>query len=117
LIQGDRPTNLVVYINSSDQGVSYPSQTRWQAQVPLFLGQNVFQVQSYEAFCFSSSTQAVARRRLIGDVNDNRVVDDIDLSLFTRLWNTNKFDADFNEDGMVDDFDLSLLVAHWGDQY
>jgi hypothetical protein len=59
----------------------------------------------------------VVHRRLIGDVNDNRVVDDVDLSLFTRYWKVYDRQGDFNEDGLIDDVDLSLFASHWGQSY
>ncbi|HVM90770.1 MAG TPA: dockerin type I domain-containing protein [Verrucomicrobiae bacterium] len=59
----------------------------------------------------------VVHRRLIGDVNDNRVVDDIDLSLFTRYWKSYDRQGDFNEDGLIDDIDLSLFASHWAQRY
>ena len=60
---------------------------------------------------------SLIHRRLIGDVNDNRVVDDVDLSLFTRYWKAYDRQGDFNEDGLIDDADLSLLASHWGQSY
>jgi hypothetical protein len=59
----------------------------------------------------------VVHRRLIGDCNDNRVTDDIDLSLFTRYWKVYDRQGDFNEDGIIDDIDLSLFASHWLNRY
>ena len=72
--------------------------------IPLRLGDNLV-------------GNTIVHRRLIGDVNDNRVVDDIDLSLFTRYWKAYDRQGDFNEDGAIDDIDLSLFASHWNQRY
>jgi len=72
--------------------------------VPLHLGDNLV-------------GNTVVHRRLIGDVNDDRLVDDIDLSLFTRHWKLYDRQSDFNEDGLIDDIDLSLFARHWFQRY
>ena len=52
---------------------------------------------------------------VVGDANEDGLVDDSDLSLLLASWGQ---DADwaggnFNEDNVVDDADLSLLLASW----
>ncbi|MEI7512924.1 MAG: dockerin type I domain-containing protein [Candidatus Uhrbacteria bacterium] len=76
----------------------------WEKITPLHLGDNLVGT-------------VMVHRRLIGDVNDNRVVDDIDLSLFTRHWKSFDRQSDFNEDGLIDDIDLSLFASHWNQRY
>lgn len=102
-----------ITMNGSSDGVGYPSSERWQRPLPLGLGDNDFYVQSDNG----TRVYGMVRRRLIGDVNDSRMVDDVDLSLFTRHWRNFDFQSDFNEDGLIDDIDLSLLASHWGKRF
>ena len=118
LIQGDRPIQATeILVNGSPNGVSYPIVGRWQRQVPLFYGLNDFTAQATNGFATSTIVSASVFRIMPGDVNVDRVVNDIDLSLFTRAWNKYTIFADFNEDGKIDDKDLSLLASHWGQRY
>jgi hypothetical protein len=118
LIQGSRGVaGADILLNGSDVAVVYPSEQRWERNLPLGLGDNVVQVQAKLGDRLSVVVTGVVHRRLIGDVNDDRVVDDIDLSLFTRHWKAFDRQSDFNEDGMIDDIDLSLLASHWGRRY
>lgn len=58
--------------------------------------------------------------RMIGDANDDAVVDSVDLGLLGRSWGfTNEsleydWNVDFNGDGLVDSVDLGLLGWYWG---
>ena len=109
------PSTSLILVNGSAADVSLPSRSEWQRDLPLFLGQNIIAVRSQN----STGDQSIAiggviERILIGDVNHDRKVDDLDISLFTRAWKTYTPAADFNEDGTIDEGDLSLLVGHWG---
>lgn len=118
LVQGNRGVaGASILFNGSDIGVTYPNEERWTRIVPLGLGDNTVRVQAKSGDRLSIIVTGTVRRRLIGDVNDDRVVDDIDLSLFTRHWKRFDIQSDFNEDGMIDDIDLSLLASHWGRRY
>ncbi len=118
IVQGSRGVSgASILLNGSDIGVVYPNEQRWQRSLPLGLGDNLIQVQAKSGDRVSIVVVGRVRRRLIGDVNDNRVVDDVDLSLFTRHWRNYDRQSDFNEDGMIDDIDLSLLASHWGRRY
>lgn len=103
----------LITMNGSSDGIAYPSSDRWQRALPLGLGDNEFYIQSNDGI----RVYGMVRRRLVGDVNDSRVVDDVDLSLFTRHWRNFDFQSDFNEDGLIDDIDLSLLASHWGKRF
>lgn len=102
-----------ILVNGSAQGVSYPTPVTWERLLPLALGNNEAYVQARKDSLVSPVAYGVVRRRLVGDVNDSRRVDDVDLSLFTRHWNAFDAQSDFNEDGRIDDIDLSLLASHW----
>jgi hypothetical protein len=118
LIQGSRgAVGAIILLNGSDLAVVYPSEQRWERNLPLGLGDNAIQVRAKLGDRLSAVVTGVVHRRLIGDVNDDRVVDDVDLSLFTRHWRRYDNQSDFNEDGMIDDIDLSLLASHWGRRY
>lgn len=106
-----------VSVNGSGSGVELLAGAHWQKILPLFLGWNQVAVQQSLGSEVSGYVYGLPKRRLIGDVNDDRIVDDVDLSLLTRAWKTFTVDADFNEDVLIDDIDLSLLVAHWGQSY
>lgn len=117
-MRGKRMSDLAhILLNGSEDGVELLTGARWQKELPLFLGSNQVIVQQRLGQEYSDKIYGLPRRRLIGDVNDDRVVDDVDISLLTRAWKVYTEDADFNEDALVDDIDLSLLVAHWGQSY
>ena len=48
-----------------------------------------------------------------GDVNGDRRVNAIDLSLLLSAWGTNKAGTDINKDGTVGAVDLSILLRNW----
>ena len=50
---------------------------------------------------------------LIGDINNDNIVDVFDLSLLVAAWGANDSSADLNDDGIVDAFDLSILASNW----
>ena len=51
---------------------------------------------------------------LVGDLNQDGVVNVFDLSIMLSDWNTSNTTADLNSDGTVNVFDLSILLSHWG---
>jgi hypothetical protein len=54
---------------------------------------------------------------LLGDANDDGVVDDKDASILGAHWlasGATWADGDFNNDKVVDDKDAAILAAHWG---
>ena len=52
---------------------------------------------------------------ILGDVNNDGVVDILDLSLMARNWGrTGENVADLNNDGVVDILDLSIMAKDWG---
>ena len=61
----------------------------------------------------------VAPPPLLGDANDDGVVDDKDASILGAHWLTGGAgwgDGDFNKDGWVNDKDAAILAAHWGER-
>lgn len=61
---------------------------------------------------------------IIGDIDNNKVVNVADLQLLMQAWNTQagppaspawNANADLDNNGMVNIGDLQLLVAHWGE--
>ncbi|MEO5928182.1 MAG: dockerin type I domain-containing protein [Patescibacteria group bacterium] len=118
-IKGTRPKEATkIEVNGSTNGVTLFDSLQWKRDLPLFLGLNTIYVQAKDDGKGASDViTGTIERILIGDVNRSRLVDDIDLSLFTRAWKTYTFFADFNEDGVIDDADLSLLASHWNASY
>jgi len=54
--------------------------------------------------------------KLIGDVNDDGIVDIFDIGFISAHWNPDYHpDADLNYDGIVDIFDVGIVSAHWGE--
>ena|GEM_PF-6482060 len=51
---------------------------------------------------------------IVGDLNNDGVVNIFDLSILLSDWGTNNATADLNHDGTVNVFDLSILLSHWG---
>jgi hypothetical protein len=118
VIGGSRDASTSVLVNGSENGVTYPDSTHWLFDLPLFLGLDDIRVEARSSSgSYSFPYGGTIERMLIGDVNKNHIVDDVDLSLFTRAWKKFNFFADFNEDGRIDDADLSLLASHWGLRY
>ncbi len=118
VIQGTRgASGAVILVNGSDTDVVYLHENSWQRLLPLGLGDNTIQAQARVGDRVSALVFGTVHRRLVGDVNDDRVVNDVDLSLFTRHWKTFDKRSDFNEDGKIDDIDLSLLASHWARTY
>lgn len=118
MLRGTRTSEAYrILVNGSDLGVILLGGNQWEKELPLFLGWNEVKVQQARGNEVSGIIGGYPKRRLIGDANDNRVVDDVDISLLTRAWKIYSVDADFNEDSKIDDVDLSLLVAHWGQSY
>ena len=53
---------------------------------------------------------------ILGDANDDGMVDDKDASILGAHWRqsgTTWANGDFNEDGYVNDMDAAILAAHW----
>lgn len=51
---------------------------------------------------------------LVGDLNNDGVVNVFDLSIMLSDWGTANTTVDLNNDGSVNVFDLSTLLSHWG---
>lgn len=119
VFSGGRVAGATLYINGTDSGVDYLPDNRWQKIISLSLGSNSLSVVARNNFGDSSSISITIKRRRVGDVNDNGIVNDFDFSLLANNWNTNWAEANFNrddderKDNIVDDYDLSLMAAFW----
>lgn len=51
---------------------------------------------------------------VVGDLNNDGMVNIFDLSILLSDWGTANATADLNHDGTVNVFDLSTLLSHWG---
>jgi len=102
-----------VEIDNSTNGVTIKSGS-WQATVSLDEGNNSFQIVAKNSSGKASNTTTLSLyRRIMADINDDKTVNDYDLSKLIKLWLTNETEGDFNVDGVVDDYDFSILVSHW----
>ena len=109
-----RATDSVVWVNGSSEGVTYPDATHWKRELPLFIGPNLITVSSVGPDGTRSETiVGTIERLMVGDANRDHIVDDVDISLWTRGVKKYSVFADFNEDGKVNDLDLSLIASHW----
>ncbi len=50
---------------------------------------------------------------ITGDLNSDRQVNALDLSILLSHWGTTNTSADINHDGTVNVIDLSALLSHW----
>ena len=55
----------------------------------------------------------IATAPTIGDFNNDGLVNSIDLSLMTTVWNTNNITYDLNRDGRVNSLDYVSMVRNW----
>jgi len=55
-----------------------------------------------------------AEMPLVGDLNNDGVVDGQDMAILLSRWGTNDADADLNDDGVVDAADITTLQSNWG---
>lgn len=106
-----------VFVNGSETGVTYPTNTTWQKTVTLVLGDNTFTVYGADDNGNQTATiTGVVSRHTLGDINGDGTVDLTDASLFAVDWG--KTDpstftyalSDMNNDGKVDLTDLSILA-------
>lgn len=51
---------------------------------------------------------------ILGDANNDNLIDDSDLAMLLEAFGTNLPTTDFNGDGIVDDVDLSVLLMNFG---
>lgn len=61
------------------------------------------------AVLLSSSAPAA----IVGDFNNDGIVNSVDLSLMTTAWNTNNATYDLNHDSIVNSLDYVLMVQNW----
>lgn len=51
---------------------------------------------------------------ILGDLNNDGVVDATDMGMLLSRWGTNYSEYDLNNDGVIDAVDLSILQLNWG---
>ncbi|MCX6739608.1 MAG: hypothetical protein NTZ49_00060 [Candidatus Parcubacteria bacterium] len=114
VLHGGRDANTIVFINNSDNSVSYPTATTWQATVSLEIGLNFFTLTAKNSIGTSSGAVAIfVTRTGSADITGDNITDDLDLAKLVSNWNKNWSDGDYNKDGIIDDLDLAYLVSHW----
>ncbi len=118
LLSGAKPENTIVFVNKTNQGVIYPSDTRWSYPAVLEPGENFFEIYAQDPYGMISDYIVIdIKRYLVGDSNGDNVVDDFDLSTLVAHFGEPWCFSDFNGDNMVDDFDLSALASRWSGIY
>jgi hypothetical protein len=50
---------------------------------------------------------------VVGDINQDHIVNSIDYSILNSKWFTSDTDSDLNHDGLVNAIDYSILNANW----
>jgi hypothetical protein len=106
--------DTAILVDGNANIAEYPYIDFWTAHIPLHYGINTTFLHTKDDGEISSSTVFRIIRRLIGDVNGSRLVDDYDLSKFVRMWNSTDKEGDFNIDEYIDDYDFSMMVSNWG---
>jgi len=61
----------------------------------------------------SSSSTVTPPIYIVGDFDQNNLVNSIDLSLLISAWNTNNSIYDLNHDGIVNSLDYVIMVQNW----
>ncbi len=102
-----------VLIDGQETAVHYYPNGIWRVVLPLAIGRNDFSITIRNDVGTSNPAVLIVYRRIRGDTNGDGLVNDVDLSRFSRRWKTADGEADFNSDQIVDDYDLSMLSAHW----
>ncbi len=114
-LSGTRENETTIFINSSSDSISYPSETTWQALRFLDMGDTTFNLYAQNQSGDQSETISITINRMkSGDISGDGTVDDLDLASLTSHWGTNWPDGDLNDDGIIDDIDLAVLVSRWG---
>ena len=119
VLKGTRATGTLIYINGSTVNLNYPTDTTWQASLALSEGGNSFAILAKDDLGNESSsilalvTYEIAAPQILGDISNDKKIDDLDLALLVSHWNKNWSAGDINKDGIIDDLDLALLVSHW----
>ncbi|MFH0987985.1 MAG: dockerin type I domain-containing protein [Parcubacteria group bacterium] len=113
LFFGVKDSSSAIWVNDSLDGVTFPTDNRWQKTLSMSLGNNAVVIKAQNANGFSDPINLTIARRQVGDANSDSVVNDYDFSLLANHWNAVWPLTDFNEDGTVNDYDLSLMGAYW----
>ncbi|HVZ59068.1 MAG TPA: dockerin type I domain-containing protein [Patescibacteria group bacterium] len=103
-----------MFVNGSDADSSYPTDTTWEAEVSLSLGDNNFAIYGSDGTDQTATQTITVNRHTLGDINGDGNIDLIDASLFATDWDkTSDLTynlSDMNGDGHVDLTDLSILA-------
>lgn len=119
-ITGTKSTTITeVWVNNSNTGVTYPSETTWQYPAVLAIGPNTFSAYGKDGAGNVSGTNSIAiNRHRDGDINGDNAIDLTDLSIFGSDWEkTGSFNnslSDMNSDRIVDLTDFSILAKAYG---
>lgn len=116
---GTRTANIIyMFLNSEISGFHFPTSTTWEKTAFLQEGSNRIEIWGRDANHVSTDKIVLNLNKVrMGDVNQDGVTDDYDLSMLTRKWNTRgDCSTDFNRDFITDDYDLSLLAAYWSNK-
>jgi hypothetical protein len=113
-----RGTKIEIFAQGGPFGESRATVlTGLEKPVPnITLGQN----SSFEDFSLvepvdTSGTTVLSPEGILGDLNNDGVVNTSDLGILRLNWGTSPKDAaaDLNNDGVVDEKDLEILQQHW----
>ena len=114
-LKGTKDSNTyIVYINNDFSAVEFLDAFNWTADLNLAKGENFYEISAKNS-CgnFSEKYNLDFVLAKMGDINNDSLVDDYDVSLLANHWQKSWCFADFNLDQIVDDYDLSLMAANW----
>jgi len=70
-------------------------------------------VQACQNKYWNISSTPVIPTPIIGDFNNDRLVNSLDFSLLVSAWNQNNASYDLNHDGIVNSLDYVIMVQNW----
>lgn len=124
-------TDDVYYTCSSDNGVTWSGEVQFTTDTNDDMWPSAIQAHNMRIWVVWTSDRAeqpdwgnwdiYCKTSLVGDVNEDGVVDILDLSLLGMAYGTFEGqpgynpDADLNDDGVVDGRDLALVTLYFGD--
>jgi len=117
-ISGTRYPGTTVFVNFTNENVSYPTTTTWQSLLDFVMGSNSVNIFVQDNLGQTSNTlSAIIYRWDMGDTNGSGLIDDFDLAGIAWHWQSQWCKGDFNNDNIINDFDLAGLAAHWDNVY
>jgi len=92
----DAGLSLINYFTTDKDGISRPQGSSWDIGAYEYVGGVI-----------------TPPTPIIGDFNNDRLVNSLDFSLLVSAWNQNNATYDINHDGIVNSLDYVVMVQNW----